>query len=697
MQKFRSFLLALASIAVMAIPILASDPFMAPAEASGSMQVKLYPTEGIPTGTPHVVTFGVPFTRGSITDVSKVRVLKGSAEIPANVQVQTPWHHLHNAAIDGHSVRVARIQLNYTFTAVYPNFETVIVEWGLNARTQNIATSVKARTAWHMVTTGTFTAADSVWEPDVYAVLPKDVMCKGVFKPTRMLPWSSTVADTLDRAAWVDTHMTHIKIPDYTGYDLAQKNLTYSFMGLDPSGTGDYMNIRTDFAAWLFDRASTIYVAYFRGGVFKFLREAVRNADYYQHRIYRSGRAQGAFIPKNPDPAGYIGSNGCMYSTLENTAYTTWCTGDDSAITLVPIMTALFDGPMNDEPTRWSPNGGWGQERHTSFELMCNVIGFELTGNATNKTNALRIMGDYIWLQNGASGQIDSILRAQGQDPSKKIDGAMYHFGRQHASDWADDSLGASPWMSCLAIDVSLRLYHMEESDSLGNFIRRYGSFLARIMQTYNDVPHGTSWILDPYVVMWNGLPTVDMDPWSDPAHTPEIGCSIAWGNYFADILNQHDNVVDQRADTFYQAALDEFDGFGVRPGGAPEYYVNTPPRMLSWMLRPSGSWSWLGSQSGPVNIEDQSLPATGDESLVNAPNPFNPETRFTFRMPAAGKVTLSLYRLDGKLVSRPVQRTVREGENSITWKAGNMATGIYIARLQYGDKILTRQVLLIK
>ena len=56
----------------------AVDSFQAPAQTSGSIQVKLYPTEGVATGVARRVTFGVPFTRGSVSpaDVAKVRVLK---------------------------------------------------------------------------------------------------------------------------------------------------------------------------------------------------------------------------------------------------------------------------------------------------------------------------------------------------------------------------------------------------------------------------------------------------------------------------------------------------------------------------------------------------------------------------------------------------------------------------------------------
>ena len=45
----------------------ALQPFHSPAETSGSIQVKLHPTENVATGTNQLVTFGVPFPRGSVT------------------------------------------------------------------------------------------------------------------------------------------------------------------------------------------------------------------------------------------------------------------------------------------------------------------------------------------------------------------------------------------------------------------------------------------------------------------------------------------------------------------------------------------------------------------------------------------------------------------------------------------------------
>src|SRR4030095_8441999 len=91
----------------------AVDPFQAPAQTSGTVAVKLYPTEGVATGVARRVTFGVPFTRGSLTpaDVAKVRVLKGGVEIPAYVQAIAPWRHVSNPALDGQSVPRVRTHI----------------------------------------------------------------------------------------------------------------------------------------------------------------------------------------------------------------------------------------------------------------------------------------------------------------------------------------------------------------------------------------------------------------------------------------------------------------------------------------------------------------------------------------------------------------------------------------------------------
>src|SRR3954452_8144448 len=158
---------------------LLAAQFFAPAEPSGSVNVQLVPLANVAAGTQEIVTFGVPFTRGSMnqSQLTQVRVLKNGAEIPAFVEQLTPWRSIDDPAIDGQSVRVARVQIPYTFAALSP--ETVTVQWGGPARTLNRTTLQDPRLAWHTVTSGTFVAADNVQEPDVLPVLPGAYLSRG--------------------------------------------------------------------------------------------------------------------------------------------------------------------------------------------------------------------------------------------------------------------------------------------------------------------------------------------------------------------------------------------------------------------------------------------------------------------------------------------------------------------------------------
>ena len=98
-------------------------PLMPAAELHGVVEVRLHPVEGVAAGSEQLITFGVPFPRGSITQagLSKVRVLDARGqEIPAFVDQLTPWRHINNAALDSTSVRVARIQIRRALGVVHP-------------------------------------------------------------------------------------------------------------------------------------------------------------------------------------------------------------------------------------------------------------------------------------------------------------------------------------------------------------------------------------------------------------------------------------------------------------------------------------------------------------------------------------------------------------------------------------------------
>src|SRR5688500_666614 len=241
----------------------AAAPFHAPLETSGTMVVKLYPMENVSSGATKLVTFGVPFSRGSVTaaGLAKVRVFKGGTEIPAYVAQLTPWRHVTNTSVDGQSVRVARIQVNYTFSVVYPSSETITVEWGVTNRTQNIATFTNPRNAWHLVTSGTFVSADNVYEPDVYAVLPKAHLAKGLLRPGPLNPFDATVTETRSSPTIMDA-TEHW--PGFVEQEHAAKNNFFSLINQDDPAvtTANLCPYKTGFDPWLYDRSAAMYVLY---------------------------------------------------------------------------------------------------------------------------------------------------------------------------------------------------------------------------------------------------------------------------------------------------------------------------------------------------------------------------------------------------------------------------------------------------
>src|SRR5262245_44377532 len=198
---------------------LLAASFFAPAEPAASVNVQLVPLANVTAGTQEIVTFGVPFTRGSVSQsqLSQLRVLKNGVEVPAFVEQLTPWRSIDDPALDGQSVRVARVQIPYTFSALAP--ETVTVQWGGPARTLNRPTLQDPRLEWHTVTSGTFVAADNVEEPDVLPVLPRDTLSKGMLD-ARTDPTPSAVPETRDDPAV----MKGMNFPGYTKYDYAEKN-----------------------------------------------------------------------------------------------------------------------------------------------------------------------------------------------------------------------------------------------------------------------------------------------------------------------------------------------------------------------------------------------------------------------------------------------------------------------------------------
>lgn len=81
-----------------------------------------------------------------------------------------------------------------------------------------------------------------------------------------------------------------------------------------------------------------------------------------------------------------------------------------------------------------------------------------------------------------------------------------------------------------------------------------------------------------------------------------------------------------------------------------------------------------------------------------NYPNPFNPSTTIGFGLPQTSKVTLEVFDILGRKVATLFNNENKSaGRHTITFDARNLASGMYIYRLQTGNTIITKKLTLIK
>jgi len=102
-----------------------------------------------------------------------------------------------------------------------------------------------------------------------------------------------------------------------------------------------------------------------------------------------------------------------------------------------------------------------------------------------------------------------------------------------------------------------------------------------------------------------------------------------------------------------------------------------------------------VGSLSTSTDVEPE-LPSEVALSQ-NYPNPFNPMTVISYELLQVDQVRLQVFDITGRLVATLVNEPKTAGSHSITFDARNLASGVYIYRLQVGSKVISRKLTLIK
>ena len=99
------------------------------------------------------------------------------------------------------------------------------------------------------------------------------------------------------------------------------------------------------------------------------------------------------------------------------------------------------------------------------------------------------------------------------------------------------------------------------------------------------------------------------------------------------------------------------------------------------------------------TNVQDEgSLLSPNSYNLTqNYPNPFNPTTTINYSIPQSGNVLLKVYDILGNEVATLVNEEKNAGVFSVTFDATGLSSGIYFYRMQAGNFIQTRKMLILK
>ena len=106
-----------------------------------------------------------------------------------------------------------------------------------------------------------------------------------------------------------------------------------------------------------------------------------------------------------------------------------------------------------------------------------------------------------------------------------------------------------------------------------------------------------------------------------------------------------------------------------------------------------------------PTNVESSEPVVSRFYLEQNYPNPFNPSTKIKFTIPnviasetkQSQLVTLKVYDLFGKEVTTLINEEKPAGNYEIIFNAARLTSGVYFYKLQAGDLIQTKKMVLMK
>jgi hypothetical protein len=97
------------------------------------------------------------------------------------------------------------------------------------------------------------------------------------------------------------------------------------------------------------------------------------------------------------------------------------------------------------------------------------------------------------------------------------------------------------------------------------------------------------------------------------------------------------------------------------------------------------------------LGVRDRGNTALNYSLHQNYPNPFNPATNIAFEVPVGSFVSVKVYNLLGQEITTLVNEFLPAGHHHVAFYPGQLSSGVYYYRLQTGNFVSTRKMVLMR
>lgn len=441
----------------------------------------LHPLDYVSTPATVNVMFTVPIPFGLVTNVNQIRITTAAgAELPSTIEDLGRWHEPAGVEIPRQAyVRAALVRMNVNF----PDANGLSLKVTFDQpRTQEANLTFAASAVRHTIDTSTFFpneygAGEAIWEPNAVATFSAEWLCSCQLRQ-RMAP-----IDTSD-AQW-ENYEGAIQVGSYTyptngggtypgdteALSRIEQFAKTAVNDLRPHVTAvNHVAYEAfnEYEPWLYDRASTLWMVYFKTGKLKWWRHAHRASQFYRQHL----REDGSFDLRAYDVKYSYGR--CMLIDLLMTGDTTLVADIEKATT--PYLTD--SGWYRDEYVYQEYTGSESifayTERQQGGALLNILDAWEATGDSAYLTRAQEIFASAFDLQQNPSTYNAAWVKDGGMPHS-----VMAHSGGLGGGTGNDPC--TSPWMLGIMLDATLRYYLMTEDPDALTFMADAGDYYANV------------------------------------------------------------------------------------------------------------------------------------------------------------------------------------------------------------------------